>query len=120
MILLRGYFNMIHEMKSFVLRFVKRNYPQCDIKKMNKKYYQDDMNCAYLGGFLTACEEVFKRNKAGNYIHKDDVIADLHLMYKEHYDFFRLHYGFKTSENRTLDKIIKFSEAQNDNEITFC
>lgn len=110
----------LNEMRKFINGFIQTRYKNSFNVKLPKNIYNGDLECSYLGGSLSMCEEVFKRNKQGKFENKDDVIADLHLLYVECYNEFQRKYGYKVVDKATLEKPIKLSEVQNDSEITFC
>lgn len=110
----------LKEMRNFIFRFVFSRFGVSSNKNLNKKMYLGDLECSYLGGSLSICEEIFTMNRNGEFENKDDVIARLHIIYLECFNEFQTKYGFKVVDKATLDKPIKLSEVENDREITFC
>ena len=104
----------LSEMRKFVSSFVAVRYKSHFTTKLPANIFRGDLECSYLGGSLTICEEVFKRNRASSYLTKDDVIADLHLLYLECFNEFQSKYGFKVADKATLDKPIKLSKKTNE------
>lgn len=103
---------MLIEMTHFIGTFVKKRYGFGKISRvtMSKNEYRGDLECAYLGGLLLCCEEIFKKNKMGKFECKDDLIADLHLIFLDHFNYFQEHYGYKVVDKATLNRPINLSE----------
>jgi hypothetical protein len=110
----------LKEMRNFIFRFIISRFGVSSNKNLSKKTYLGDLECSYLGGSLSICEEIFSLNKSGEFISKDDVIARLHIIYLECFNEFHKKYGYKVVDRATLEKPINLSEVQNDREITFC
>jgi len=103
---------MMLEMTNFVGSFIKKRFGYGKIGKatMSRTDYRGDLECAYLGGLLLACEEIFKLNKNGKFQSKDDVIAELHLVYLDHFNYFQTNYGYKVADKADLSRPINLSE----------
>lgn len=100
----------INEMINFVTQFSIRRFGLAKNRSMSKKDYYSDMECAYLAGTLSVMEEVFIQNKAGAFKEKDDIIAEMHIVYTELYKHFYKSYGFLYIDMPTLEKTINLSE----------
>jgi len=111
---------ILFEMRNFIKKFVFARYKNILSIKMPYKTYQGDAECFYLAGALSVCEDVFTKNKNGEIVNKDDVIAALHLIYVDCFNEFQKKYGYKVVDKATLAKPITLSESTNDQEITFC
>ena len=64
--------------------------------------------------------DIFKKNRSGELIDRNDVIATLHLTYVDCFNEFQKKYGYKVADKATLQKPINLSESSDDQEITFC
>jgi hypothetical protein len=111
---------MLFEMTSFLGKFTRKRFGHnVSRASMNKKDYSGDMECSYLGGLLLACEEIFKKNKAGEFQTKDDVIAELHLVYVDHFNYFQENHGYKVVDRADINRAINLSEDGNGKTVYF-
>lgn len=111
---------ILFEMRNFIKKFVFTRYKNILSIKMPYKTYQGDAECFYLAGALSVCEDIFKKNRSGELIDRNDVIANLHLIYVDCFNEFQKKYGYKVVDKATLQKPITLSECSDDQEITFC
>lgn len=100
------------EFTQFINQFVKKRYGYGKLGKtsMIKSDYKGDLECSYLGGLLLICEEIFKMNKMGKFETKDDLIAELHLIYLDHFNYFQTNYGYKVADKADISRPINLSE----------
>jgi hypothetical protein len=104
---------LLKELQNFVSYFTRRRFPARATRVLvNKKEYLADLECAYMAGTLTLCEDIFKKNKNGNYQTKDDLMADIHLTYIAFYNQFHSDYGYKVTDRADINKPIMMSEPE--------
>lgn len=109
----RDKMELLKELQNFVSYFTRRRFPAKATRVLvNKKEYLADLECAYMAGTLTLCEDMFRKNKCGSFISKDDVIAELHLAYVAFYNHFQSNHGYKVSDRVDLTKPINMSEPE--------
>jgi len=92
--------------KTYADMSAARRYGESTKRKLNRKLYNEDMECAFICGFIDALGMLEARHKEDPYLTGDEAIGDAQIESVKFFNYYKNKFAYKSEGTVTVEKVM--------------